>query len=90
MWRQPQGTCWDTVATVKSWGSAEKWPPWDDVPAMEPFAVEGFAVGFMGFLWDVYGFFYGIFMDYSYFIELDDGTIYRKTLYLMVKTMVSD
>jgi len=26
---------------------------------------------------------------YAYFIELDDGKIYRKALYLMVKTMVS-
>jgi len=25
----------------------------------------------------------------TYFIELDDGKIYRKALYLMVKTMVS-
>ena len=37
-----------------------------------------------------YVFFNGIFMDYSYFIESDDGTIYRNALYLMVKTMVSD
>ena len=28
-------------------------------------------------------------IDYILFIELDDGKIYRKALYLMVKTMVS-
>jgi len=28
-------------------------------------------------------------MTHHFFIELDDGTIYRKALYLMVKTMVS-
>ena len=29
---------------------------------------------------------YGLFLVYSNFIEFDDGTIYRKPLYLMVKT----
>jgi hypothetical protein len=31
----------------------------------------------------------GFFIPMSIFIELDDGKIYRKPLYLMVKTMVS-
>ena len=52
---------------------------------------------FDSYVIDIY-YFIGIFVDiYWYvlsvmvisFIELDDGKIYRKTLYLMVKTMVS-
>ena len=31
----------------------------------------------------------GFFIPMSIFIELDDSKIYRKPLYLMVKTMVS-
>jgi len=35
------------------------------------------------------GVYEGILREYGIYIELDDGKIYRKPLYLMVKTMVS-
>ena len=40
-------------------------------------------------IWKIHATMMGFFIPMSIFIELDDSKIYRKPLYLMVKTMVS-